>query len=46
MDVRIRVEESLRYLGAANADEATRRAVEETARALEEKLMPRYVFRE
>ena len=46
MDISIDVVEALRYLGAANADDATRRAGEEAARALQGKLKPRYVFRE
>ena len=43
--MRIPVEEALRYMGAAQADEATRRLAEETAGMLEEKLRPRYLWR-
>ena len=37
-EIRIPVEEALRYMGAANADEGTRRLAEETAKMLEERL--------
>ena len=43
--MKIPVEEALRYMGAANADEATRRLAEETAKMLEERLQPRYLWR-
>ena len=39
------LEEALRYLGAARADEATRRAVAETAQTLRETISPRFVYR-
>ena len=44
-EIRIPVEEALRYMGAANADEGTRRLAEETAEMLEERLQPRYLWR-
>ena len=43
--MKIPVEEALRYMGAARADEATRRLAEETAEMLEERLQPRYLWR-
>ena len=44
--MRIDVREALRYLGAARADDATRRQAEEIARELEAQVTPRFVFRE
>ena len=44
-EIRIPVEEALRYMGAATADEGTRRLAEETAKMLEERLQPRYLWR-
>ena len=44
-EIRIPVEEALRYMRAANADEGTRRLAEETAKMLEERLQPRYLWR-
>ena len=43
--VKVPVGEALRYMGAANADGATRRLAEETAKMLEERLQPRFVWR-
>ena len=41
----IDIAEALRYLGADKADEATRRAVEQAAKELTEKLVPRFVYK-
>ena len=41
----IDISEALRYLGADKADEATRRAVEQAAEELTEKLVPRFVYK-
>ena len=41
----IDISEALRYLGADKADEATRRAVEQAAKELTEKLVPRFVYK-
>ena len=43
--MKIPVNEALRYMGAAKADEATRQLAEETAQMLEERLQPRYLWR-
>lgn len=43
--MRIPVEEALRYMGAAQADEATRLLAGETAEMLEKRLHPRYLWR-
>lgn len=43
--MKIPVEEALRYMGAAQADEATRHLAEETAGMLEERLRPRFLWR-
>ena len=43
--MKIPVEDALRYIGAAHADEETRRLAEETAKMLEERLQPRYLWR-
>ena len=43
--MKIDVSEALRYLGAANADRETAAAVESTARELEARLVPRYVYK-
>ena len=43
--MKVPVKEALRYLGAANADEETRRKALETAKELEERLQPRFVWR-
>ena len=43
--MKIDVSEALRYLGAGKADEAMRRAAEQTAEELETKLIPRYVYK-
>ena len=42
--MKIPVDEALRYIGAANADEATRRMAEETAGLLENRLRPRFLW--
>ena len=42
--MKIPVEEALRYIGAARADEATRRMAEETADMLESQLRPRFLW--
>lgn len=43
--MRINVSEALRYLGAGNADEETRRAMERTAEDVSLRLSPRFTFR-
>ena len=43
--MRLDAQEALRYLGAQNARGEARRAVEETAAALEEQITPRYMYR-
>ena len=43
--MKVPVEEALRYIGAANADDGTRRKALETAEELEERLQPRFVWR-
>ena len=43
--MKVPVEEALRYIGAAGADGDTRRLAEDTARMLEERLQPRYLWR-
>ena len=43
--MRVPVEEALRYIGAARADEGTRRMARETAELLESRLQPRFVWR-
>ena len=41
----INVEEALRYLGAGDADDALRRAMADTAQALESRITPRWTWR-
>ncbi|MBR3018400.1 MAG: methionine synthase [Clostridia bacterium] len=41
----INIEEALRYVGAADADEATRRAMEQTAEDVTARIIPRFVYR-
>ena len=43
--IKVPVEEALLYMGAAKADDATRQLAEETAKMLEERLLPRYLWR-
>ena len=43
--MKINVEEALRYLGAADADKATHRAMEQIAEEVTAGLTPRYVYR-
>ena len=43
--IRVPVDEALRYMGAAKADPETRRLAEECARTLEDRLVPRFLWR-
>ena len=44
-EIKIPVGEALRYMRAANADPETRQLAEDTAKMLEERLQPRYLWR-
>ena len=44
-EIKIPVGEALRYMRAANADPETRQLAEETAKMLEERLQPKYLWR-
>ena len=44
-EIKIPVGEALRYMRAANADPDTRQLAEDTARMLEKRVQPRYLWR-
>ena len=44
-EIKIPVGEALRYMRAANADPETRQLAEDTAKMLEERLQPKYLWR-